>query len=148
MAFLAFPIKRRLLLVALAGLVGLVSGCGPSLAPVSGKVTLANGNPVTTGIVTYKPDKAKGNNSTVEARGDINESGEYTLKTDGKPGAPPGKYKVTVYSAEAPSSDPAKMTAKQKYFVNPTFADVGTTPLEKEVVTGAGAGAYDLKVGP
>jgi hypothetical protein len=148
MAFLAFSIKRWLPLVALAGLVGLVSGCGPSLAPVSGKVTLTNGNPVTTGTVTYKPDKAKGNTSTAEARGEINSSGEYTLTTDGKPGAPPGKYKVTVYSAEPPSNDPAKMTAKQKYFVNPTFADAGTTPLEKEVVTSPAAGAYDLKVGP
>ena len=63
-------LRRRLTgIVALVGLVGAtLAGCGKDagvgekLLPVVGAVTL-NGQPLTTGGVTFHPDATKGNNT-------------------------------------------------------------------------------------
>src|SRR5690348_17264028 len=62
----------------------LLAGCEARLVPVSGKVTLDN-KPLTTGTVTLKPDKEKGNAAKVEPIGKIAEDGTYTIETNGKP---------------------------------------------------------------
>jgi len=130
-------------LLGLASLVGCDSG--PSLVPVSGVVTL-NDKPLTSGTVIYHPDKAKGNKFGGLSVGEINDKGEYTLQTNGKPGAPVGPCKVTVTStgsAEVP--DNTKPSTKSP--VNPTYATVELTPLAVEVTEKGAKGAYDLKVG-
>jgi hypothetical protein len=98
------------------------------------------------GWVTFKPDKAKGNTFNREPTGEINSQGEYTLQTNGKPGAPPGAYKVTVSATEATTQDNTKPPTKQ--LVNPTYTNADTTPLEVVVVEKAEAGKYDLKLTP
>jgi hypothetical protein len=92
-----------------AGLLAIVSlaGCGGSgvtpapdvgpLAPVSGIVTM-DGEPVAGATVFFRPAVAKQFNG---ALGATDASGKYELKSDVgngefKPGAPLGKYQVTV----------------------------------------------------
>jgi hypothetical protein len=133
--------------LASSGLVSLVGcGDGPKLAPVSGKVTLSNGKPVTSGWVTLKPDKSKGNTFGGEPMGQINEQGEYTIETNGKPGAPLGAYKVVVSSTGAVTEDNTKVKAKN--LINPTYLNADITPLKFEVKADAAAGSYDLKLDP
>jgi hypothetical protein len=140
--------RRILLFVALGGLAG-VSGCGgdAKLAPVSGRVTMPGGKVLTTGTVIFHPDKDKGNTFGGECVGDINASGEYTLQTRGKPGAPLGAYKVTVSAGADPiTSDNTKPSTAS--LVNTTYSNADTTTITKEVVDKPAAGAYDIAVGP
>ena len=136
-----------LLVVVLGGLLGL-GGCGggPPLTEVKGHVKLT-GQTMTSGVVNFHPDKNQGNTYGGECVGDINAQGEYTLHTtDGKQGAPPGWYKVTV-SQDAPVT-PDNTHPNTKPSINTTYSNVGTTPLKKQVVDKAPPGAYDLEVGP
>jgi hypothetical protein len=99
---------------------------------------------MTTGWVTLRPDKKKGNTFGGEPRGEINSQGEYTIETNGKPGAPLGAYKVTVVVSPATTEDNTK--PEKKIPSNMTYANPETTPLAVEVVKEAAAGAYDLKL--
>lgn len=125
-------------------LILFATGCGGSkLLPVEGKVTVAS-QPVKGGTVTYHPDKEGGNTQAYPAlpTATTDDTGKYTLATGGKPGAPPGKYKVTVTSvAPADAKDPY---AKPKHLIDQTNSIPETTTLKVEVKDGASAGAYDL----
>ncbi len=73
----------------------LLSGCGGSpyrTVPVGGTVTY-QGQPVTSGTVTFVPDKPG-----PAASGAIRPDGTYALSTDGVPGAVPGRYTVMIIS--------------------------------------------------
>src|SRR5262245_21006825 len=89
---------RRLL--CLFGFVALLAmtGCGDKLGKlhrVEGKVTIPTG-PLTAGTVTYYPDPPKPGATPLTPSGTVEGDGSYKLMTQGKPGAPAGKYKVTV----------------------------------------------------
>lgn len=114
------------------------SGVGKTV-PVVGVVSVDN-KPVPAGSVSFRPDKAKGNESRHEPAGDIDAQGRYKLYTAGKEGAPPGWYKVAVISAEPDAYPPKKLYAPPKY------GDIATSGLSVEVVEGAPPGAYDLKL--
>lgn len=141
-------------LVYLAALVALgpVSGCGqklPPLAPVSGKVTV-DGQPLTAGQVTLIPDVIISKQETkIETQtpgvsiGQIDSTGAYKIVTNGKPGAPPGKYKVTVTPPMIPSSDSKSAPAGG---FNRKYSKARETPLRIEVVPDAPPGKYDLKL--
>jgi len=118
------------------------SGVGKTV-PVTGTVYLGD-RPLTTGSVSFRPDASKGNTSTGEPSGDIGPDGTYKLSTNGKPGAPPGWYKVIV-AADVPSNpnDPYSMP---KSIINAKYADANTTDLSIPVVENPSPGAYDLKV--
>src|SRR5262245_808535 len=84
----------------LAGAVVFAAGCGggqgEKLAPVSGKVTL-DGQPLTTGSVSFRPDTSRGNASPQQPQGTIDADGNYELSVPpARKGAPPGWYKVVV----------------------------------------------------
>lgn len=86
------PILATFAFVALSIAVG---GCGGAFdATVSGEVTL-DGEPISTGTVTFKPT---GNGSMAYAK--IDESGTYRLRTGREIGLPPGEYQVTVVARE------------------------------------------------
>jgi hypothetical protein len=141
-------IRRFVGAILLGGLFAVALGCGggdTKMVPVSGKVTV-NGKALTSGSVTYKPDKKKGNTFGEEPMGEINAQGEYTLSVRGKPGAPPGAYKVIVSSTGATTEDNTKVSAKNT--VNPTYLSADITPLEVEVVKDPAPGRYDLKLTP
>jgi len=133
-------------------------GCGKSepLFPVSGKVMLKDA-PLTAGIVTFVPDDSKGNKSKSSPTGTIGSDGSYTLKTDGRAGAPAGHYKVIVNTETPGMGGPMQVDPNKPALVNPQggggvkldpkYKDSTKTPLAKEVVTsGAAAGHYDLTV--
>ena len=141
-------IRFRSLALALAlcslALVPL-AGCGGeslTLVSVKGKV-LVDGQPLTKGSVRFVPDKAKGNTTGVEPVGTIGADGGYELTTNGKPGAPPGGYLVSVSSGEIPDSTKPLAT---KTAVASRFSQPDTSKLTVEVVATPAAGAYDLKV--
>ena len=110
--------------------------------PVKGKVTV-NGKALANASVVYWPDEAKGNklSANLLPTGKTAEDGTYDLVTKGKPGAPPGAYKVTVNAhTEVDSTKPE--TAKK--LVPDKYTSKEKTPLEKNVADGAAAGTYDL----
>jgi hypothetical protein len=75
----------------LAGCAG--SGSAPKTAPVSGKIVLANGEPLTRGIIVFHPKDPPGN----EARAFVAKDGSFKLSTFlQEDGAVPGRYVVTV----------------------------------------------------
>jgi hypothetical protein len=120
-------------------------GCGSNV-PVSGTVTMADGTKVTSGGVSFVPDKAKGNNLPTEPVGQIGSDGVYQLTTNGQPGAPPGAYKIVV-SVTKPSD------AKDQYslpssLINRKYSTAETSDLPIEVKDNAPAGTYDLKLDP
>src|SRR5262249_2342201 len=102
------------LAVALCAL-SLVSGCGqsvstlpvPCMVPVAGRVTV-DGKPLSLpnqpdrdgataqGLVMFMPQEVPGRTDPLLATGAVDGEGKYHLMTDGKPGAPAGRYKVVV----------------------------------------------------
>jgi len=111
-----------------------------------------DGKPLTSGLVRLTPDTPKPG-PPVEATGAIGSDGSYKIMTNGKPGAPLGKYKVTVgvpAAAMGDEGDPSKPAtepgkAPPKLF-NTRFENVGETPLQFEVVASPSPGQYDLKL--
>jgi hypothetical protein len=122
-------------------------------------VTL-DGKPLSTGVVTYHPDEAKGNKSEFVPTGSIGADGTYTLSTPSKTGmasgAPPGWYKVTVATMVPPGADMGGQPMPQAggkpppmpkpVQINPMYTSPTATDLAVEVVPSPPAGAYDLKV--
>src|SRR5437016_1113643 len=84
----------------------LAAGCGGPRHPVAGRVLL-EGQPLANvqGAVVLKPDASKGNKRKVLPIGVLNRDGSFSVVTDGKPGAPPGWYKVIV-TANEPGANP------------------------------------------
>jgi hypothetical protein len=121
--------------------VPLLFGCSGNV-PVSGKLTV-DGQPLSNvkGSILFIPDKDKGNSSTAEPKGVIDEQGNYTLTTDGKPGAPPGKYKVVINVGESTIPDNTKPTIS-KSPIDPKYSSVAKTDLVVEVP----AGPFDFKL--
>ena len=130
-------------------------GCGKQgakLYPVEGKV-LSGGNPVTMGVVTLHPQ----NKDTKEMpMATITPEGTYKVTTNGKDGAPLGRYKVTVSTMVPPGADVPPPTSGQKdkrptlpvanVPVNARYSFPNSTNLTIEVVEDPQSGAYDLKM--
>jgi hypothetical protein len=115
---------------------------------VKGTVTV-DGTALFAGQVTYYPDSAKGNTSRFIPIGGIDAQGNYTLTTDGREGAPPGWYKVTVIggSQSDPRQPPPPKDAPPppKAEVNSVYSKPNSTTLLIEVRENA-PGSYDLKL--
>jgi len=129
---------RALLLLALP----ISAGCdsGGTVVPVEGTVTFGSA-PVKQGTIQFHPDSSKGNKSTQIATGNIVD-GKYKLAANGKDGASPGWYKVTI-SSSVPSN-PKDEYSVPKSLINPANSDVVSTELKAEVK--AGGGPYDFTV--
>jgi hypothetical protein len=128
------------LLVAL-GLLA-VSGCSneppvPPLFPCSGKV-LVDGKAFSTGGEVFltpenlEPGKAPAHQSS----GKIDSSGNFEISTANKPGAPEGKYRVSVVPDMTPGSS--------KTYFNDKFRDPGQSTLRIEV--SASQTTHELKL--
>jgi hypothetical protein len=129
---------QHLLGVLCVGELIAAAGCGgPKVVPVSGTATV-DGKPLAEFVVTFNPDPAKGHNARVDCSGRIGRDGEFSLRTDDGfkqyKGAPPGWYKVTIYS---PDDKPIPVHKK--------YTDFKQTDLTIEVVENPAPGAYDLK---
>jgi hypothetical protein len=134
---------RPLALAALLLAVG--CGSGPKLIPVEGQVTVG-GQPLKTGTVTFHPDTSKGNTAKYPhfPLGTIDPSGKYSLSTGGKPGAPPGHYKVAVHAAVP--SDPKDEYSEPRLLIDEANTSPETTAHTAEVKAGASPGSYDVKL--
>lgn len=139
---------RAVWLVGVAALLPL--GCGdpgPTLVPVSGSVSVG-GKPLATGSVSFRPDASKGNTSPHHPTGTIGPDGKFELVTVGKPGAPPGHYKVLVF-ADAntdPKTGGAAHPKPPAWLTDPKYTTERTTDLRVEVVASPESGRYDLKL--
>ncbi len=146
-------LTRVLVLGFLLFLLGCSGGGGSdTLHPVKGRVLLDK-KPITvkegqTALVEYHPDKDGGSSVPVTPRATVNADGSYELTTDGKPGAPAGKYLVTVVYQAGPKAGAkdADLYAVPKSLINPNFNNVGGTFLKREVKANAPSGEYDLPV--
>jgi hypothetical protein len=108
--------------------------------PVSGKVTVDD-KPVTAGQVSFfAADEKVGAGLCA---GTIGANGEYKVFSEGKTGAPLGKYKVTVTPSMVPPTGGGAAPATP---YNSKYSDSKATPLSLEVVSSPAAGAYDLKL--
>jgi hypothetical protein len=123
-----------------------VAGCGggtktETFLPVAGKVEY-KGKPLATGVVIFTADADKGNTTPHEPRGKIDADGTFTVMTAGKPGAPPGWYRITVVANKPqdeknPYAVPASLIPKH-------YADTSKSGLSAEVVASPPPGAYDF----
>lgn len=132
----------------------LAAGCGGgNTHPVSGTVTIDSAPlAVRNGVVTFVPDKARGNATADEPTGSVDDHGRYTLYTKGRRGAAPGWYKVVVTGLDdappAAAKGPLTRRPVPKSAVPARYGRAETTPLEVEVVASPAAGAYDLNLKP
>ncbi|HEY7331312.1 MAG TPA: hypothetical protein VH592_27000 [Gemmataceae bacterium] len=126
------------------------SGVGPTF-PVSGKATV-NDTPLTakSTVIVFKPDASRGNTSSFEPTGTVDAEGVYTLKTQGKSGAPPGWYKVIVTAREETEPTHPKGPNQQrpvaKSLLHAKYGQAEYSGLSIEVLEKPAPGAYDLKL--
>jgi hypothetical protein len=130
----------------------LAAGCGGKTHSVSGKLTVG-GAPFAakSGLVTFVPDRARGNTSDDEPVGTVDADGRYTLYTKARRGAPPGWYKVVVTGlgdAPPPAAGPLTHRPAPQSVVPARYGRAASTPLAVEVVASPPAGAYDFDLKP
>jgi len=142
----SFPIFRGptpLVCLGAALLLGLTScGGGPKLYQVEGKISMGN-QPIKAGSVTLYPEDPKSESKALPTG--MIDNGTFKITTEGKPGAPLGKYKVTVMEGGG-AGDPAAMGGAPKAAGLNKYMDSAKTDLKLEVVESPAPGAYDLKL--
>lgn len=121
-----------MLLLLMAGAVG----CSPSPygADVTGRVTL-DGKPVGPGVLYFTPADATQN----PARGDIDASGAYFLKTKHERGVDPGAYTVAVqvYEIGDPPAPGERQMADPVPLVPEKYLNASTSGLSFNVESGS-----------
>lgn len=128
-----------LVLASFLSLLGCGSSTAVKLAPVSGKVTIQD-MPLPYGRILLKPDAAQGNTSTSEPSGEIKSDGTFSLETDGKPGAPLGAYRVTIFSIKP--STPEDGNKPPVWAASQDYSNPEKSGLTLKVVENPAADAY------
>jgi hypothetical protein len=122
-----------------------LSGCGNSidtrpalgtLVPVQGRI-LMGGKPLSEGTVVFVAVDPRA--AAWTPAGAIQADGTYTLATDGRPGAPVGKYRVMI--------KPGKGSIKAMLQVNRKYTN-NRSPLQVEVAENKAPGDYDFNLEP
>lgn len=118
---------RLAFLPLLAALVAV--GCGEThdpTYPVTGKVTF-NGEPLTTGTVTFTPETGP------SATGEIRPDGTYSLITPPeREGALPGSYQVSISAVEVDAEGLATPLIPSKYSTGQTSGLTATVQADQE----------------
>jgi hypothetical protein len=130
-------------LLCVVSLTGCFGPPLPTLTPVKGTVTTVDGKAVTSGQVSFFATVIDEKTKFGAPKGQIDSNGNYELFTEGKAGAPLGKYKVTVTPSMVPMQG-AKSAPKTSY--HEKYGDQKKTDLEVEVI--ATPATYDLKLKP
>jgi hypothetical protein len=138
MKFSSFAVLMGFFIGAAVALAGCSFGqsVGPCV-PVKGKITLA-GKPLIGGTLMFIPLETDANAPRPEA--EIDAQGLYSLKTEGREGAPPGKYRAVVTTSGLDKTQDAQF--------NSVYSSWEKSPLVRQVTENAAAGAYDLKLDP
>ena len=104
-------IPKRFSILGLLIVALFIAGCGSDepyqLAPVSGKITKENGDPMPNVTVTFQPTTEGTNTPGPGSFGKTDDQGRYTLEltTDGKKGAVVGKHSVSITTIEPEGSE-------------------------------------------
>ncbi len=93
-----------------------------------------NGQPLTKGTVTIRNDNAKADDPN--SAGTINEDGWFTLSTEGKPGAPVGRYRAMVV---LPQGTPEPKLPK-------LYRSLETTPLSVDIQPESRFNVFTLEI--
>jgi hypothetical protein len=133
-------LMQRIWIATALFVVVINSGCsGPNAASVSGNVTL-EGQPLTTGMVSFYPEGGNG----APANGQIDSSGNYSLSTGTDSGLAPGKYIAIVVATKDPPQ-PYDKTGAEIPPIPITPAKYGsTTTSDLRVEVKAGKNAVPL----
>jgi len=127
----------------LAGTAGCQESAREPLLPVSGQVRL-EGNVLSTGSVSLRPEEP---GRWQHPTGLIGADGVYSVYTDRRAGAPPGRYKVVVFAHETLQSRTGTAApGLPKSLISARYHDPRTTPLAINVVAQPVPGAYDLEL--
>ena len=124
----------------------MVVGCGsPSenLVPVGGRITL-DGQPMPRASISLRADGATsvGHQPT----GMIKQPGEYVIYTNGRPGAPPGSYRVVVFATEEASTTQGAAPGLPKSLIPSAYNQPDATPLRLVVSPQASPASYNLEL--
>ena len=156
MAFLAFCNSVRTKRMACGFLPVIVCviavGCSSSsdspyeLAPVTGTVKFKDGT-VPQGTITsisFHPINVKqqGKFKVNTAGGNLDEDGNFELKTDGEEGAVVGRHKVVIKIIR---KYPPPVNERNKPVIHPKYEDKSTTPLEVDVKSGKNHFTLEVK---
>lgn len=139
---------RSYRLLGIALLVAATTGCQPkpveTLFPVTGHITL-DGQPLGSGSLTLRSDGPDVN--WQQPTGMVEESGKYRVFTNGREGAPPGRYRVIAFVTEnARLEAGAARPGLPQSLIPARYNDPRQTPLRLEVVAQPTANAYDLEL--
>jgi len=119
----------------------LLAGCGgPSVAPVSGRVTVA-GQPVAKGSLIFMPNQDKGTSGKA-ATGDIQPDGTYTLSTfSEKDGAIVGHHRVVITGRSLEDDEGTPPNTE----IPPRYGNVRQSGLTAEVKSAGNTIDFDLE---
>lgn len=125
---------------------------GPELCPIEGQVWL-DGQPLVSGSVSFRAESrgsGGGGNSSDEAgwhqpTGSISPEGKYRVYTQGRWGAPPGRYRVVVFSTES-TAGTAAHPGLPRSVIPARYNDPRQSPLAVEVEPSPEPGRYDLRL--
>lgn len=135
--------RRSVFALAAFALSTALAGCGskgPTLYPVTGKVTAADGKPLEHATVVFHPVDSSDPNA-VKPRGKVGADGTFTLTTHAAgDGAPPGEYRVTVeqWLSTGKGDEPATNRLPAKYAKpdqSGLTATVDAAPTELKPIT-------------
>ena len=137
-------IKLQLRIVALF-LLSLSVGCGGNVT-VTGKVTFADGTPLTEGQVNFE-------SSGLSSRGSIQSDGTYSLETGESKGIPRGSYQVSItgfggpkmVDVAPPGSPPQMRPVFRESPIDRKYFNPDTSGLTCEV---KGRTVYNITVEP
>ena len=122
---------RAVSVVIVGAIIVVLSGCGPRLVPVSGRVTMA-GKPVKRGHIWFVPDMEKGAKHSNYTPCALGADGSYALKTEERPGILPGPYKVVIFATNTePPENPTGWVPD--WLVPAKYADQSTSGLAVEI---------------
>jgi hypothetical protein len=145
-----------LLGVAAAALAGCGGGPPPvKLYPVRGKI-LVGEKPVKEGTIQLRADQARGNTTWEQPVAAIQPDGTFEVTTNGKPGAPPGWYRVLVLADNFKVVDPPPSPVWPNYpegflpkpLVNDRYLYFNQTDVSVEVVEDPPEEGYVLRLKP
>lgn len=130
----------------------LVMSCSSSTvevsAPVAGIIKV-DGKPIDIGWITFHPDESRGNGGSHLSVAEIGKDGSFAFATNGKPGVPPGHYKVVIAATHdeiplRPKFGEDGRPWQPNWLTHQKYTNAQTTDLQIEVIENPEPGRYDF----